>query len=297
VIAGACALVVLAYFGILTPLLVLRAGYPATAAWLAITSLAYAGFLGAVAAAPATMQRALSGRTRLDLTDAGHVIALVLVVSALEYVFGNGLANGIYALEATLRHVPQPDVTLTAGDVVLNIVVNVAVFVLPVLFYVSFVGRTGPSGALRELGLAPEGAGRQMIVGLLVAAGFLAALIAASALLSRFVDIPENQRALDIARGLDVASALVVAAGAAVSEEVFFRGFLLPRVGLVGQALLFSAAHLSYVNALEIVVTLALGRALGLLRRRTGSLWGPIATHFAFDFLELMVAIYAPTST
>src|SRR5581483_9407309 len=115
--------------------------------------------------------------------------------------------------------------------------INVVVFVLPVLFYVSFVGHVGPGGALRELGLEAEGAARQIVVGLLVAASFLAALVVLSSVLSRFMGIPDNPRAQDIARGLDVAGALVVAAGAAISEEVFFRGFLLPRVGLLAQAL------------------------------------------------------------
>ncbi len=296
VVAGACALLVLFWFGAYTPLGMLETGYPITAAWLALTSAAYAAFLGGVALAPGAMQRLLAGRTRLDLTDAGHVIALVLIVSSLEYAFGNVLGGGVYALEGALRHLPQPDQVIDSRALVLNVVVNLVVFVLPVLFYVSFVGHVGPSGALRELGLAPEGAARQLVVGLLVAAGFLAALVVLSSVLSRFIGIPDNPRAQDLANGLDVAGALVVAAGAAVSEEVFFRGFLLPRVGLVAQALLFSLLHLSYVNVLEIVLTLALGFALGILRRRTGSLWGPIAAHFAFDFVELLVAIYFPTS-
>jgi membrane protease YdiL (CAAX protease family) len=276
----------------------LQAGYVWGTAYLAVSSAALVGFLALLALAPGATQRVLSRVSRVDLRDPGHVGALVLLAGSLYYVFGFGVADGILAIESSLLHPSAAEPPLDAWSILFGVGLNLAILVLPIVLYVAFVGGHGPGGAFRALGLSSEGAGRQLAAGVLMAGGFILALIALSAALTRLpFDVPENDRALAIAKSLSAGGALAVAVGAALSEEVFFRGFLLPRVGVLAQAILFSLAHLSYVNALEVVVTFSLGLVLGLMRRRTGSLWGPLAAHFAFDFLELIIGIYAPTSS
>jgi membrane protease YdiL (CAAX protease family) len=78
-------------------------------------------------------------------------------------------------------------------------------------------------------------------------------------------------------------------------EEVAYRGALLawlgrasvPMVALVGQAVVFGAAHTGgdYVDeAWPVLVGVAAGGLLaGLVVRATGSLWLPIAVHIGFD--------------
>ncbi len=294
-LAGLAALLVAA---LLTPI-VLGAqgtGYVWGTAYLVLSTGLLVLFLALLALAPTFMQRALSRVSRADLRDPGHVGALVLLAGSIYYVFGFGVADGILAIESALANPAAPEPSVDAWGILFSVALNVAVLVLPILLYVSFVGSRGPVGAFRALGLELDGARRQLVAGVLLAAGFLAALLALSAALTHLpFNVPENDRALAIAKSLSAGGALAVALGAAFSEEIFFRGFLQPRIGVLAQAVLFSLAHLSYVNALEVVVTFSLGLALGVMRQRTGSLWGPIAAHFAFDFLELLVGIYAPT--
>jgi membrane protease YdiL (CAAX protease family) len=293
-LVGAAALVVAVGFALLAPWMELQAGFPWAAAYLALTGGALAFVLGAAAVAPAQAQRALDRVGRVNLRDPAHVGAFALLLGALYFVFGFAMAQGVAALEAALTRPPVPAGPVNGASVLSGLVIHVAVLVLPVLLYVSVVGDRGPAETFAALGLDLDGAGRQALRGVVLAVGFVVALVAASAVLSRYVDLPQNDRGLAIAKSLTVGGAVVVAAGAAFSEEVLFRGFLLPRIGVVGQALLFSLAHLSYLDPVEIAVTFALGLAFGVMRRRTGSLWGPLAAHFAFDLIELILGLYAP---
>jgi len=60
-----------------------------------------------------------------------------------------------------------------------------------------------------------------------------------------------------------------------------------PTIGLVGQALVFGAAHTGpdYVGPVLPVVSVIIagGIVAGIIVRRTGSLWLPIVVHICFD--------------
>lgn len=289
------AVVVGAWFGVLTPLTLQASGYPLTAAALVASVVPLVLFLALLAAAPDFLQRLLRRWTRLDLHDAGHVAAGVIMAGTLWFVLGYGsLVNGTYAYESiVLRGEEAPAIS---GDGLLQgLTLNLILLVLPPLFYVAFTGAGGPAAALRALGFRMEGAGRAVLAGFGVALLCIAVLAVAGAAVERFdVAVPENERALEIARSVSILGAFGIAVGAAVSEEVFFRGFLQPRVGLLAQAVLFSIAHLSYVNVLQVVVTFALGLLFGILYARTRNIWAPIAAHFLFNFIMLVAAMYAP---
>lgn len=85
--------------------------------------------------------------------------------------------------------------------------------------------------------------------------------------------------------------ALALAALSAVSEELFFRGALLPILGVWGQAILFGLMHPMPRRALIYTVfTAAAGLCFGYATLLTGSLYPAIAAHFVINlqgFLEL----------
>jgi membrane protease YdiL (CAAX protease family) len=92
-----------------------------------------------------------------------------------------------------------------------------------------------------------------------------------------------------------VVPALALAIANGTMEELAYRGALLswlgrastPLLALVGQALVFGAAHggSDYVGeAWPVLLAVASGGLLaGLVVRRTGSLWLPIVVHIGFD--------------
>jgi hypothetical protein len=91
--------------------------------------------------------------------------------------------------------------------------------------------------------------------------------------------------------GLPVVVKLGIALSAGVVEEIFFRGFLQPRVGIALSTLLFVLAHLSYDQPFMLIgVTLLSLFFAGLVAWRQ-NLWAAIAAHTLFDAVQLLFLI------
>lgn len=271
-------------------------GLVLTAVLLPLLALPFALFLLLVAIAPGLVQRAVAGRSRLDLRDGGHVFALLLVVGVLFSIFGwgSGEAIALYESEVLGRGDLPPARAVGDAQVVSGLVLNLLLLTVPPIVWTTFVGEMGLPAAMRALGLKREGAERALVEG----AAFAVAAIFAIALASAAVEalgypVPKNERALDIALGISIPVAIAIAVVSSVSEEILFRGFLLPRVGLLPHALLFSLAHLAYLHVLEMVVTFVLALGFAWLYRRSGNLWAPIAGHFAFNLIMLLLGRFA----
>lgn len=269
-------------------------GYPIAAALLVLTSFPLVLFLALLGASPARLQRLLATRTAIDLRDGGHVAAAVIMAGTLFLVLGYGaLVSGAAAIETVLYHEGGEEVLREVDGHALfaGLVQTIIVLTLPPFFYVAYVHGGGPRAALHRLGLRLDGAGRATLIGLAATfAIYLVLTLASLVAVQFFGELPPNERALAIARAVTPLGAVGLAAGAAVSEEVFFRGFLQPRVGLLLQAAIFALAHLSYVNVAQVIVVFILGLAFGLLYQRTGNLAAPIAGHFLFNLVNLLAA-------
>jgi membrane protease YdiL (CAAX protease family) len=78
-----------------------------------------------------------------------------------------------------------------------------------------------------------------------------------------------------------------------IAEEVFFRSFLVDRVGVVISTLLFALAHYSYRSWTEFFAAFTAGFIFALLYRRRKSVIPSIFAHAAFNFINVaMVVLY-----
>lgn len=82
---------------------------------------------------------------------------------------------------------------------------------------------------------------------------------------------------------------VILALASSIGEELLFRGALLPWVGVWVQAIIFALLHIGPGRRFLpwTLSALVLGLAFGWLARWTGNLGGPIAAHFAINFLNL----------
>jgi membrane protease YdiL (CAAX protease family) len=181
-----------------------------------------------------------------------------------------------------------------------------AVFVAAVLgwFLLGFAGYAPAGHTLlavfgRQLGLAARQPLREVGIGLglglLVWPAVLIVLLLVAALtfaLGGEKLLPQEPPQLVVwIAGLPVALRVAVALSAGVVEELFFRGFLQPRVGIGVSTLLFVLAHLSYDQPFMLVgITLLSLFFAGLVWWRQ-SLWSAIAAHFLFDAAQLLFVI------
>jgi len=90
-------------------------------------------------------------------------------------------------------------------------------------------------------------------------------------------------------RSVLLRAALAVSAG--TIEELFFRGLLQPRVGLLLSTALFASAHLSYGQPFLLVGVTLLSLLYGLLVKWRQSLWAAMAAHTLFDLVQLLVVV------
>lgn len=84
---------------------------------------------------------------------------------------------------------------------------------------------------------------------------------------------------------LSVPMIFLLAAVSSVAEEVFFRGALMPLIGVWGQALLFGLMHPATRRGWAYTAfTFVAGLAFGYATLLTGTLWPAILAHFAINF-------------
>jgi membrane protease YdiL (CAAX protease family) len=230
------------------------------------------------------------------LATPSGLAAFALVAITAFFVFGLGsLVESATALEDIATHGASVESAVggfSRAALLLSLVINFVLFTVPVALWA--IGAEGLRGraVLGWMGLRREGLRRSAWEGakaLGIAYLFLAALTLALQAADH-ADL-QNQRAEAIAGALDIPSAIVVAMLTGVGEEVFFRGLLLRKVGLVPQALLFGLAHLNYLQPVELVAVTLLGYLFGRVVQRTGNLGGAIMGHAVFNGLALVVSI------
>jgi len=93
--------------------------------------------------------------------------------------------------------------------------------------------------------------------------------------------------------GLSVVLRVGISLSAGFVEEMFFRGYLQPRVGLGLSTALFVLAHASYEQPLMLLGVGLLSVIYGLLVRWRQNLWPAIAAHALFDAVQLLLVIPA----
>ena len=90
---------------------------------------------------------------------------------------------------------------------------------------------------------------------------------------------------------LPIGVKLLISLSAGVVEEVFFRGLLQPRIGLLASTALFVLAHASYEQPMMLLGILVLSVIYGVLAQWRQNIWPAIAAHFLFDAVQLLVVI------
>lgn len=84
---------------------------------------------------------------------------------------------------------------------------------------------------------------------------------------------------------------------APVSEELFFRGFLLgtisrftnPAIGIIGSSIAFGLVHFAYGSVVEILGTLVIGIILAFVMHKSKSITPCFLIHMSYNLLAVVV--------
>ena len=75
----------------------------------------------------------------------------------------------------------------------------------------------------------------------------------------------------------------------ATAEEIFFRGFLVKRVGVISSTVLFAALHIGYGSIAEIIGALYLGFILAYVFSKNKSIIPNIIAHVCFNIFSIFI--------
>ncbi len=246
-----------------------------------------------VAAWPRHADATLRDRFGWDLSDGKTFAGILLHVVFVYLVFAGTVvetARGLSHLIETGEH-PAGGLDLTDWEIVLNLLFNFVLFTVAAVTWLVLVNKKGTREIFASLELKAEGAPKAVVAGVVTAIVTILAFGAALWGLQSVGYEPQNPQAEAIAGALTLETALLVALLAGLGEELYFRGFLLPRTGNTVQAALFALVHATYLVPLQVVLPFVLGLVFGWLTRRT-NLWAAIVAHFAFNAIMLVGALY-----
>ena len=181
----------------------------------------------------------------------------------------------------------NPEAPLPGGDLVrVGLYFYAAMMAAALVWRVGFYGESIFFGtaADRAAGASPV---EDLALGLLVGASIVI-LSFVSALYTGWGNALAREMASTIGP-LGTANALLLAFASGLAEEMFFRGALQPRVGLVAASLLFAGLHFIPRRVLLpwTVFAAIAGFVLGWLFVWTGNLIAPVAAHILINAVNL----------
>lgn len=220
--------------------------------------------------------------------------ALALGALGVALYLGVFAPLGSLGLDSEVDFASVPTVQLFA----LHIVFSVAVAIY-------LAAGLAPTGDARrwaaELGLLTPAPGRELSLGLAAGvAGWVVVLVLLSVLAAMVLALGGEQAlpsspppmivwVASLHWGVRVA--LSVSAG--LVEEVFFRGLLQPRIGILASSALFVLAHASYDQPFLLIGVTALSFGFAGLTAWRRTIWPAVVAHTLFDAVQLLVLIPA----
>jgi len=219
---------------------------------------------------------ALARRLPIDPENLVHRLALVMTVGLVALQVVTQLTNDVLAQEAA-------GPPLTRAD----LIAQEAPFLLAAVLGAGLWTRRPWRGVVGRLGMVVP-LPWQVLLALAAAGAFYAFGVGADALaqwLTPGVAARVNAANSRIFGGLDDPLGIAtIAVAAGVCEELFFRGALQPRLGLLWPALVFASVHTQYGLSLDAVAVLVLALGLGVLRQLTNTTTTVIC-HVAYNAL------------
>ena len=147
----------------------------------------------------------------------------------------------------------------------------------------------------------PAEIGLGTLAGVVLWGSVLAVVVMAAlavGLVGGFENLPNEAPKMVLWMGsLPILLRIMLSLSAGVVEELFFRGFLMPRVGFGLSNVLFVLGHLSYDQPFLLLGVALLSVAFSLLVKWRGNIWPAIAAHALFDAIQLLIIVPSAAET
>ena len=218
-----------------------------------------------------------------------QLAAIILVVPFL-YIYGLGVLSLFFDTD---------EAYITPSVLLVSLFLNLLVMAGSAMLATKVLHDGSLHDILYHLYIRRKNVGAAILVGIAVALLSLFALGAALTTIQELGIDVDNELSSAIANNMTPLLLLAVPVLSAVSEELFFRGFIQMHLAAWrGQALaipisatLFGVAHLAYQHPVQVIAPFAFGIVLSVLMMQYRNVMAPIAAHFTFNFVQL-TAVY-----
>lgn len=250
--------------------------------------------------APNIVNNYIGKHSNLDLIKFKHVIAFLILILVFLWVIGFQLiVQAVYIYESLVIKNKSVDYflldtadQLSLGPLLIDLSLNLLIMGIGIIAFVFLVygDKHNPLEYLKiklNLDKMMYGLGIGLVVGIIlfVISG-IAFFVLGEMGLSQENKIADK---LSDLVGQNLLYIFIIAAFAAISEEIFFRGFLQKHIGLIPAAIIFGVIHMGYLTFTQVAGPFILGIVWGLLLKKTDNLAAPIASHFIINFLSFLV--------
>ncbi|MDH7517330.1 MAG: type II CAAX endopeptidase family protein [Candidatus Thermoplasmatota archaeon] len=226
-----------------------------------------------------------------------HVFALLVMIFIFSILY-------VLPVLSFLGYFPTVDtMKLTETMILFSSTITVLIFVgAPFVWYI-LVNRYSIRDMFNHLKLRWEGIDSAFLWGILAAIIMFVIVFAIGMILYYGTKISEENLSniKELASNLSVASMFFVIIFQSISEEIFFRGFLFEKIGLVAgdmiaifiTAVLFGLAHISYGKIYPVVMPVIMGVFLGFIVVKTKNLYSAITAHMIFNLSTFILYLFA----
>ena len=111
------------------------------------------------------------------------------------------------------------------------------------------------------------------------------------AMVSMYLGFNDQQKVSEKITGLPMVVLLFAAFGAPITEELFFRGFLAGRVGILASSLLFGVMHLAYGSMVEVLGAFLIGVVLASAFKLSKSITPCLVAHITYNVMAITVMV------
>jgi membrane protease YdiL (CAAX protease family) len=218
-----------------------------------------------------------------------HLVAMVLVMSLIGYLFTSFVIGG--GLSGVAQSIEENGISIG------TLIFQGALFVVVACLGIGLAIRRTIPQALERLGLKRP-TPQNVLTGILVGIGLISVSLIMTLIWTKLVTPEQYAQQSAAAAQIDsqfntVQAAFLLALSSAVSEEILFRGALQPVFGIPLTTILFVLSHDQYTLTPAMLIILAVGSGLALLRRYQ-STTSAIIAHFVYNFVPIALVILLP---
>jgi len=224
-----------------------------------------------------------------DYKKLSHMFALLAVLFAFFLI----IIYPALSLMDAFPTVSVSEVEITESVLIFSSIITVMIFIITPLIWYLLVNGFNFKQILTAMKIKFERIDEAFLWGVISAIVMFLIVMALGYLLYYLgVDSENLSNIEDLAGNISIFSMVFIIVVQSISEEIFFRGFLLEKIesfagsiiAIFTTAVLFGLAHMAYGKVYPVIMPMMMGIILGYVVIRTKNLYAAIIGHMLFNF-------------